>query len=176
MAPKIFVLTSNALYSLDFELLDKVRSPEHMKYMKKLKFSRCTSMQAISKVSVSSFADNYFVLHTNGKAGDTLFTCNRKTEFLSTLSDAHQKATRQPLKPEVNATIDYAIKGGKKRTVVFEETESKSRTVTTEPAGKESIKVTVPTSLKQVKPERIEEMLVGFGGKRGSKARKKGKS
>jgi len=93
---RIMLLTENGIYNL---------KPG------KLTFNRRIAIKDIGGVSLSSRADNYFVIHVP-KEYDYLFIVDTKTEFITALADQFQAINNQPLPLNFKDEFNYKIKRG----------------------------------------------------------------
>ena len=100
---RILLLTTNAVYNLGEG---------------KYKENRRIAIRDISKVSVSPYADNYTVLHV-AKEYDYLVVLERKTEFLTALSDAYQRVTGSTLPLNFATEVSVATKEKKAQQLSF---------------------------------------------------------
>jgi len=91
-----------------------------------------TPLASIRAISLSTLADNYFVVHTGGSEADFLLENEHKTEIVMLL----REQTREAVQITFNDNITYKLATGDSRTINFQKNESASR-VQLKKAGKQ---------------------------------------
>jgi len=114
----------------------------------KLVFNRRIDISTVGGVSLSTKADNYFIIHVP-KEYDYLFICDRKTEFITALSDQYQLALGKPLPLTFKDDLSYKIKKGLEYTLHFSEEKSKD-TVTHAVDSKDKKKLNISVGAIEV--------------------------
>jgi len=79
---------------------------------------RRIEIKSITGVSLSDKADNFFVLHVE-REYDYIYLSQRKTEFVTAISEEYEKLTSSKLPLSFGAVINYKLKNGQKRTITF---------------------------------------------------------
>lgn len=100
---RVIILTDKSIYNLT-----------EIKY----KLNRRIELNQLNAVSVSTLSDNFIVLHVN-KEYDYIYHLDRKTEFVTMLSDAYFTLKKEKLKVNCTNQIEYLTKQGKKNEILF---------------------------------------------------------
>jgi myosin-1 len=125
---RVLLLTSQAVYNLGVA-------------KDKFKENRRLEVRAVTRVSVSKQADNFVVLHAAAEY-DYVVICERKTEFLTALSDAYKTLTGGSTLPiDFNDEIQVSNKNKSKQKISF--VKNGVQNGVTHAADKENIVVTV---------------------------------
>eukprot|EP00808_Paulinella_micropora_P004347 g11237.t1 len=131
--PRILMLSSRHIYNL------KVKG-------KKWALQRRIDIANLDAVSLSTKADGVMVLHVANEY-DYVYTCDRKTEFVTALQDAYEKVKQgSQLVLRIADTIRYRLKKGGERTITIRDNPSVEKekfTHAVDPANKENYLVEV---------------------------------
>lgn len=109
-------------------------------------------------ISVSPLSDNVMVIHVSGEY-DYVYSCERKTEFITALSDQFMAMKKVALEVQFNSRIEYSTKNHQVREILFESDPSVGEDVVFDPVNT-TLKVRVGkipvVSAKQVEAKRRE--------------------
>eukprot|EP00474_Spongospora_subterranea_P009779 CRZ10237.1 hypothetical protein [Spongospora subterranea] len=122
---RLLLLTENSLYNLT----------------SKFKLKRKISLAEIQGISLSPYADNLMVVHVPNEY-DYVYTCERKTEFVTALSDQYLIILDKKLPIRFTKHIAYTTKNKQKREILVELDPSLNDELLLEPIGS-TIKVHV---------------------------------
>lgn len=120
--PRCVLLTDKALYTYTFDLdppsLPPNTPPGTILQTIKLTLHFRVSLQQIVNITMSPYADNFFILHFSEAAGlrDTLISCRRKTEMLGWMQAACKGVRPVPISFQTQDII--VINKEKKREVM----------------------------------------------------------
>nr|XP_003230541.2 PREDICTED: unconventional myosin-If [Anolis carolinensis] len=148
-----FILTPKYLYMIGREKVKKGPEKGHVREVLKKK----VEVQAVSRVSLSTKQDDFFVLHE--AEADTFLESVFKTELLSLLCKRYEEATRRKLLLNFNDTIQFRVKkegwgGGGTRMVNFVSGQGGTAVLK---AGGKTLTVSIGSGLpKNSKPTRKE--------------------
>ncbi|CEP03515.1 IQ calmodulin-binding motif [Plasmodiophora brassicae] len=124
----------------------------------KFKFKRRIHLSDITAISVSPLSDNVMVIHVSGEY-DYVYSCERKTEFITALSDQFMAMKKVALEVQFNSRIEYSTKNHQVREILFESDPSVGEDVVFDPVNT-TLKVRVGkipvVSAKQVEAKRRE--------------------
>ena len=113
-----FTCTENALYNFD------CTSTGLFSKIKTYKLQRRMPLESIHSVSLSTFADHYFVVcleYPGDGRGDYLMQSSRKAEIVTCLKNAIEKKTKKLLKLNFNNNLDWKRKKNKISQAIFQE-------------------------------------------------------
>lgn len=122
---RVLICTENALYNFD---------------VKKFKLQRRMPLETVEKISLSTFADHYFVIgltYPGDKRGDYLMSSVRKAEIVTALKNAlDEKGLKLTL--QFNDTLEWKRKKGKISKAIFLEDTSLNPNVCKEEGNKKN--------------------------------------
>ena len=113
--------------------------------VKKFKLQRRMPLETVEKISLSTFADHYFVIgltYPGDKRGDYLMSSVRKAEIVTALKNALDEKGRE-LTLQFNDTLEWKRKKGKISKAIFVEDTSLNPNVCKEEGNKKTNTITI---------------------------------